>query len=93
MVVVTFKLYSKYRNRLEVKQSLHGIAAKVKKLDGCNGTEVYQDMEDDNIFFMVEKWHKQRHLDDHMKTSLFSALLGIRGLLTKEPDIMFMNED
>ena len=92
MVVATFKLHCKPENRLEVKQSLHGIAAKVKKLDGCNNTEVYQGMGDNNIFFMVEKWHKQRHLDDHMKTSLFSALLGIRSLLTKEPKIMFLNE-
>jgi quinol monooxygenase YgiN len=93
MVVVTFKLHGKPGSQLEIRQSLNGIAGKVKKLDGCNGTDVYQDMDDDNIFFMVEKWHKQRHLDDHMKTSLFSALLGIEGLLTKEPDIMFMNED
>jgi hypothetical protein len=32
-------------------------------------------------------------LDDHMKSSLFAALLGFKGLLTKEPEIKFMNED
>lgn len=93
MVVVTFKLHGKPGNKLEIKQSLQGISEKVKKRDGCKNTKVYQDMDDDDIFFMVEEWQQQRHLDDHMKSSLFRALLGIKGLLNKEPEIMFMSEE
>ena len=93
MIVVTFKLYGKPGNQVEINQSLKGIAAKVKKLDGCKDTKVYQDVDDENIFFLVEEWQKQRLLDDHMKSSLFGALLGIKGLLTKGPEIKFMNED
>jgi quinol monooxygenase YgiN len=76
----------------KANQSLKGIAAKVKKLDGCKDTKVYQDVDDKNIFFLVEEWQKQRLLDDHMKSSFFAALLGIKGLLVKEPEIKFMNE-
>ena len=93
MIVVTFKLHGKPGNQVEINQSLKGIAAKVKKLDGCKDTKVYQDVDDENIFFLVEEWQKQRLLDDHMKSSLFGALLGIKGLLIKEPEIKFMNED
>ena len=93
MIVVTFKLYGKPGNQVEINQSLKGIAAKVKKLDGCKDTKVYQDVDDENIFFLVEEWQKQRLLDDHMKSSLFGALLGIKGLLIKEPEIKFMNKD
>ena len=77
----------------KANQSLKGIAAKVKKLDGCKDTKVYQDVDDKNIFSLVEEWQKQRLLDDHMKSSLFGALLGIKGLLIKEPEIKFMNEE
>jgi quinol monooxygenase YgiN len=93
MFVVTFKLHGKPGNQVEINQSLKGIAVKVKKLDGCKDTKVYQDVDDENIFFLVEEWQKQRLLDDHMKSSLFGALLGIKGLLIKEPEIMFMSED
>lgn len=93
MVVVTFKLHGKPGNLVEINQSLKGIAEKVKKLDGCNDTNVYQDADDRNIFFLVEEWQKQRLLDDHMNSSLFRALLGIKGLLIKEPEIKFMSED
>jgi quinol monooxygenase YgiN len=92
MVVVTFKLLGKPEKLTEIRQSLNEIAVKVKKLDGCRDTKVYLDMNDENLFFMVEEWQNKRHLDDHMKSSLFSAILGIKGLLTKEPEIMFMNE-
>jgi quinol monooxygenase YgiN len=53
MVVVTFKLHGKSGNQLEINQSLVGIADKLKKLDGCKDSKVYQDVEDESIFFMV----------------------------------------
>ena len=92
MVVVTFKLHGKPGKLVEINQSLKGLATKVKKLDGCKDSKVYQDLEDESIFFLVEEWEKQRQLDDHMKTSLFAALLGINGLLLKDPEIRFMND-
>ena len=92
MFVVTFKLHGKPENLLEINQSLEGIAEKVKKLEGCLDTRLYQDTSDESILYFVEEWQKQRQLDDHMKSSLFAALLGIKGLLVKEPEIKFMNE-
>lgn len=91
MVIVTFRLHGKPGKQLEINQSLKGIATRVGKLDGCEDIKIYKDVDDENIYFLVEQWHKQRHLDDHMKTSLFKALLGIKGLLIKEPEIMLMN--
>ncbi len=93
MFIVTFELHCKPEKVSEIKQSLEGIAEKVKKLEGCKNTKIYQDVNDANIFFLVEEWHKQRQLDDHMKTSLFAALLGIEGLLVKEPEIKFLDEN
>ena len=93
MIVVTFKFHGKPGKQVEINQSLKGLAAKVKKLDGCKDTKIYQDVDDENIFFLVEEWQKQRLLDDHMKSSLFGALLGIKGLMIKEPEIKFMNEN
>ena len=93
MFVVTFKLHGKPEHFLEISQSLEGIAEKVKKLEGCVDTRIYQDTSDESIFYFVEEWQKQRQLDDHMKSSLFAALLGIKGLLVKEPEIKFMSEE
>ena len=93
MFVVTFKLYGKPESLLEINQSLEGIAKKVKKLEGCVDTRIYQDTSDESIFYFVEEWQKRHHLDDHMKSSLFAALLGIEGLLVQSPEVKFMTED
>lgn len=93
MFFVTFKLYGKPESLLEINQSLEGIAKKVKKVEGCVDTRIYQDTSDESIFYFVEEWQKQHHLDDHMKSSLFAALLGIEGLLVQSPEVKFMTED
>ena len=54
MIVVTFKLHGKPGNQVEINQSLKGIAVKVKKLDGCKDTKVYQDLDGKNIFLLAE---------------------------------------
>lgn len=92
MVVVTFRLEGAPKTLKEVFQSLKEISEKVRKLDGCLGVNVYKDPDNETIFFLVEEWQSKRHLDDHMKSDLFSALVGIKGLLIKEPEVKFMNE-
>ena len=92
MFVVTFQFYGKPEKHREINQSLEEIVDKVKKLEGCVSAMIYKDANDENIFLLVEEWRKQRYLDDHMKSNLFAALLGIRMLLTKEPEIEFMSE-
>ena len=93
MFIVTFELQGKPESRIEITQSLQGIAEKIKKLEGFINTSIYRDINDENIYLLVEEWQQRRHLDDHMKSNLFAALLGFSGLLTKEPEIKFMNED
>ena len=90
--IVTFELQGKPETRTEIIQSLQGIAEKITRLEGCLNTGIYQSINDENIFFFIEEWQKQRNLDDHLKSSLFAALLGIKGLLVKAPKIKFMSE-
>jgi quinol monooxygenase YgiN len=93
MFFVAFKLKGKPEKRLEIVQSLQSIAHKVKQVEGCMDTCVYQDIKNENTFFFVEEWRKQRNLDDHMKSSLYAALLGTNGLLFNSPEIRFLVED
>jgi quinol monooxygenase YgiN len=92
MFVVTFKLQGNPVNHIEISQSLQGIANKVKNLEGCIDSRVYTDINNNNIFLLVEEWQKQRSLDDHMKSNLFAALLGMKGLLENPPEIRFLVE-
>jgi quinol monooxygenase YgiN len=93
MFVVTFKLQGKPETLIEISQSLQCIVDKVQKLEGCIDARIYRDINDETIFLLIEEWQKQRNLDDHMKSSLYAALLGIKGLLVKSPEIRFMVEN
>ena len=93
MFLVTFEMQGKPETRLEIIKSLQGIAENITKLDGCVNASIYQHVDNEHLFFFVEEWGKQRSLDDHLKSSLFQALLGIDELLINKPEIMFMKED
>jgi quinol monooxygenase YgiN len=93
MFFVTFKLLGKQKNYVEITQTLQGIADKVKKIEGCANVHVYRNIQDENIFYLVEEWQKQRNLEEHTKSDLFAALGGTKGLLVKSPEIKFLVEN
>lgn len=92
MFIVTFRFQSKPKHSVEIIQTLQGVADKVKKLEGCTSVRVYKDIQEDNIFFLVEEWQKQRSMEEHVKSDLFAVLSGTAGLLFKSPEIKFMVE-
>ncbi len=92
MFIVTFRFQSIPKHSVEVIQTLQGVTDKVKKIEGCINVHVYKDTHDENIFFLVEEWQKQRSMEEHAKSDLFAALVGTKGLLVKPPDIKFMVE-
>ena len=89
MFIVTFRLQGKPKSSVEIIQTLHGISDRVKKIEGCEDAHVYKDTQNENIYFLVEEWQKQRCLEEHAKSDLFGALLGTRGLLIESPEIKF----
>lgn len=93
MFFVTFRFQSKPKNNTEITQALQGIADKVKKIEGCITVHVYRDIHDENIFFLIQEWQKQRNLEEHTKSDLYAALLGIRVLLVEPPQVKFMVEN
>lgn len=93
MFIVTLRFQSKPKHSVEIIQTLQGIADKVKKIDGCENVHIYREIQDVNIFFLVEEWQKQRSLEEHVKSDLFAALVGTKGLLVKSPEIKFMVEN
>jgi quinol monooxygenase YgiN len=70
MFIVTFRFQSKPKHSVEIIQTLQGIIEKVKVIEGCINAYVYRDAHDENIFFLVEEWQKQRSMEEHTKSDL-----------------------
>jgi quinol monooxygenase YgiN len=45
------------------------------------------DIEDENLIYLRTEWQTKRNLDAHLRSPLFSVLLGAMKLLDKEPEI------
>ncbi len=67
--------------RAELLQTLRSMTEEIRKEKGCMNCEFYQDVENENIFSVIEEWKTQEELDSHMKSDMFGALIGIKSLL------------
>jgi quinol monooxygenase YgiN len=59
----------------------------IRKEKGCMSCYFYQDVENENIFSVIEEWKTQEKLDSHLKSDMFSALIGTKSLLVEPAEI------
>lgn len=90
MIIATVKLKGREDKRLEIMQTLQGIAGQVRQCKGCVGVSCYQDLDDRNVFYTMQEWQTRQDLDDHLNSKLFAALLGIKSILAEPPQIEHM---
>jgi hypothetical protein len=73
--------------RKEVLQTLLSMIKGIRQEKGCRSYHVFQDIEDENAFSLVQVWETRENLEYHMRSDRFSVLLGINILLNKKQDI------
>jgi quinol monooxygenase YgiN len=50
-------------------------------------SQIYQDLEDESVLYLVEEWESREALDDHLRSDHFGVLLGAMNLLRDAPEI------
>jgi quinol monooxygenase YgiN len=85
MIVSMMKMNVHPDNRKELLQTLCSLTQSTRKKKGCIGHHVYQDVEDENIFFFKEQWESLGDLENHLRSDGFSVLLGAMSLLIEPP--------
>lgn len=91
MIIATVKMKGLEEKRREILQTLSGITEQVKLCKGCMGACCTQDISDPNTFYHIQEWQSRQDLTDHLNSTLFSALLGIKTILTEKPSVEFMH--
>jgi len=87
MVIALIKLNARSEKCLELKQSLLAMIEPTRKLAGCLSYNIYQDVENDNDFSLIQIWQTRDDLDDYVRSDLFTVLIGIRYLLSRPSEI------
>lgn len=87
MVIVKITMSALPKKRKELSQTLLSMIGAARREKGCRNYQVFQDTENDNVFCLFEEWETREDLENHMRSSGFSVLLGARTLLNKDHDI------
>ena len=91
MFIVIIKLDALPEKCLELKQTLQALNKSTLKDKGCLNHTVFQDIESDNCFSLVQLWQNREDLDNHLRSDKFTVLMGTRSLLS-QPSEITMNE-
>ncbi|MEJ2657897.1 MAG: putative quinol monooxygenase [Desulfobacterales bacterium] len=84
MIIVKILMNALPEKRKEVLQTLLSMIEVIRQEKGCRSYHVFQDIQNENIFCLVEKWETREDLEHHMRSDRFSVLLGTKILLENE---------
>ena len=87
MIIVRITMNVLIEKRTEVMQTLLSMIEPTENGRGCLSCHVSRDIEDKNVFSLIEEWETREDLDDHIKSDRFSVLLGTKSLLCEPQQI------
>lgn len=92
MYVSSISMKGRAEKRKEIVQTICGLCRQVKDVEGCLSSTVYQDISDENSFYIVKEWGNQKALDRYLSSRLFAVLLGIESILAEKPKVRILAE-
>ena len=87
MILAIIEMNARPAKRKELLQTLHAIIPKIRNEKGCMKCSACQDIENENIFRLIEEWETQHDLDNHLHSELFTVLLGAKNLMNEPLEI------
>jgi len=87
MIIVRIIMNSLMEKRTEVIQTLLSMIEPTENGRGCLSCHVLRDVEDQNVFSLIQEWETREDLDNHIRSDRFSVLLGTKSLLCEPQQI------
>jgi quinol monooxygenase YgiN len=87
VIIIGITMNVLIEKRTEVMQTLLSMIEPTENEEGCLSCHVFRDIEDENVFSLIEEWGTREDLDDHIRSDRFSVLLGTKSLLCEPQQI------
>ncbi len=81
MIVVTARVKVRTDRRREFLQTVQALIPSIRQEKGCTCCHWYADIEDENVFRLMEAWKTRPDLDKHLKSDPVRVLTGAIHLL------------
>ena len=83
MIMVRTTMNVLPEKHMEVMQTLLSLIETTLKEKGCLRYDAFCDISVKTVFNLIEEWKTREDLDRHMRSQIFSVLLGTKSLLAK----------
>ena len=83
MIIMRIAMKALMEKRTEMMQTLLSMIEPAGKEKGCLSYDVFCELEDRDVFSLIEEWETREDLDRHIRSERFSVLLGTKSLLVK----------
>lgn len=87
MVILTISVTANSKKRNELLSAGRLIIDQTRKESGCLDCRLSQDIDNENLINIEERWERRSYLDEHFRSDIFSALLGAVKLLGKTHEV------
>jgi quinol monooxygenase YgiN len=85
VIIVRIKLNALPEKRKELMQTLFSMIESIGKERGCLSHHVLRDIENENVFSLIDEWGTRNDLDQYISSVKFGILLGTKSLLCEPP--------
>lgn len=87
MIIATLRMTVCPEERDGFLQTVRGILEPTRVEPGCISFYLYQDIENENTFILVEEWEMKEYLDRNIQRENYKRLLGVMDFLSEPPEI------
>ena len=81
MIIIRITMNVLPEKQKEVMQTILSMMKPTRKEKGCLSYDVFCDIENKNVFSLLEEWKTREDLDHHIGSGRFGVLLGTKSLL------------
>jgi quinol monooxygenase YgiN len=89
VILVTLKMTVHPKRRRDLLETMRGMLEPARVERGCLSYHLYEDVENRNVFVMVEEWATQEDIERHIRTDNQRRLLALMDLLSEQPEFRF----
>ena len=87
MIIVRIAMNALPEKQKELMQTLLSMVESTGKEKGCLSHQVFRDIEEENVFSLIDEWETRADLDQHIRSAKFGVLLGTKSLLCEPPEV------
>jgi quinol monooxygenase YgiN len=87
MIVVRIAMNVLQEKQKELVQTILSMIGPMENEAGCLSYALFCNIENKNLLNLLEEWQTRKDLDRHLRSEMFSVLLGTKSLLCDPPQI------